>query len=564
MLLKNTDAYFKVYILVGIIGMIPIFLDDYLKSTYDKKLLNLMSLVFPVVILLSNYQLFKPIGKHLLSIAFVAVVSFYIARNILILLIEIMTMCSKSLKSDKQNKIKPQFLFLIVFIILAIIYTTYLITVAYPGSLSDDSMAQICQILHRIPLSNHHPFYHTLVIKIMLNIGTSLFGDINAGIALYSFLSLVMMSAIFSFVIMSVYEVTGNLKMPLFMLMLYAILPYHITYSVTMWKDVFFGGGVALFVASVIRLYWKIGNKSLNNVFLILGGLLFGLFRSNGWVALALSFLCVLFFWRPKELIIIMIGLLTMTFILKHPVLSLLNVKQPDIVEYLSIPEQQIARVYAEGVTLTDDEVDLIGKAADIDTLTSDYDPYISDPVKINIRSKGVEYLSDHKLEYLKLWIGLGIKYPTIYLESWIDQTKGYWNAGYEYWIWHVGIIDESLVDGEWVSSSELGLKRENAECFISGIFRWWLIKFAFASLFEPLRSLGLHVWMFMFSLLAAIICRRKDVIILTVPVLMVIFTLLISTPVFCEFRYAYCVFTVMPLLIGVIGKRFDHDINHK
>ena len=41
------------------------------------------------------------------------------------------------------------------------------------------------------------------------------------------------------------------------------------------------------------------------------------------------------------------------------------------------------------------------------------------------------------------------LKYYSIDSESsiktWIDQTKGYWNAGYEHWRWSLGIYENDL-----------------------------------------------------------------------------------------------------------------------
>ena len=36
------------------------------------------------------------------------------------------------------------------------------------------------------------------------------------------------------------------------------------------------------------------------------------------------------------------------------------------------------------------------------------------------------------------------------------------------------------------------------------------------------------------------------------VPILMVVGTLLVAAPVYCEFRYAYTVFTTLPLILPV------------
>ena len=59
--------------------------------------------------------------------------------------------------------------FVIPFLFCLLIDWIYLFLVAYPGNLTTDSMAQIGNILSG-KYSNHHPFYHTLMIKICFDL----------------------------------------------------------------------------------------------------------------------------------------------------------------------------------------------------------------------------------------------------------------------------------------------------------------------------------------------------------------------------------------------------------
>ena len=49
-----------------------------------------------------------------------------------------------------------------------------------------------------------------------------------------------------------------------------------------------------------------------------------------------------------------------------------------------------------------------------------------------------------------------------------------------------------------------------------------------------------------------AVVCDSEKEAVLALPALMVVATLLIGTPVFCEMRYAYSVFTTLPLVMTV------------
>ena len=54
--------------------------------------------------------------------------------------------------------------------------------------------------------------------------------------------------------------------------------------------------------------------------------------------------------------------------------------------------------------------------------------------------------------------------------------------------------------------------------------------------------------WVTLFMTGAAFIRKNKKFVLIYLPVIGVILTLLIATPVFAEFRYAYCVFACVPL----------------
>ena len=47
-----------------------------------------------------------------------------------------------------------------------------------------------------------------------------------------------------------------------------------------------------------------------------------------------------------------------------------------------------------------------------------------------------MDHILENAGEYLKLYVALGLRYPGDYLNAWIDETKGYWNGGYFFWIY--------------------------------------------------------------------------------------------------------------------------------
>lgn len=90
--------------------------------------------------------------------------------------------------------------------------------------------------------------------------------------------------------------------------------------------------------------------------------------------------------------------------------------------------------------------MELLKKIIDVDAVKESYKPYLSDPIKALVRqASGNEVLLNNKMKYFLLWARLGWKYPGTYIAAWVEQTKRYWNAGYDYWYASTDFVDDSL-----------------------------------------------------------------------------------------------------------------------
>ena len=70
-----------------------------------------------------------------------------------------------------------------------------------------------------------------------------------------------------------------------------------------------------------------------------------------------------------------------------------------------------------------------------------------------------------------------------------------------------------------------------------------------FQDLYNKVWSLGLNTWLMVFGI-AYLVYHRRSVMIY-VPFLMLLITLLLATPVYNEFRYAYGLFAAFPILFA-------------
>lgn len=446
-------------------------------------------------------------------------------------------------ESDAPKRKHPGRVFWVAFGIIAVINLLYLFFVVYPGSLSLDSIVQVTQIRDGV-YSNHHPYWHTMIIKLFLDIGYALTGDVNGAVACYSVAQILMMAACFAYVVMTLYQARIPMGWILAAFALYTLTPYHIAYSNTMWKDVLFGGAVCVLLTALYRIFRGIGKRpAWNYAALFLGGIGFSLLRSNGFLALLASLLVFLVVLRKRHWRAMAVVALALVcgWVLKNPVLAAKNVTQPDLVESLSIPVQQVARVVADGCQLTEEEEELLSRVVDVEEVPDLYDSGLSDPIKNEIRSKNNAYFEENSGLYLKLWIQLGLKYPGEYGKAWVDQTKGYWGGGYQNWIF-----------GEFIEQNDMGIAMTKQNNILYMLYKTYFTFVKRVDLFQPLCSIGLHVWILVIAAFVNLFQKRKEYL-LVVPVIMLVGTLMVATPVYAEFRYAYAVFTTFPLLLPVL-----------
>ena len=581
-ILSYTDAYYIIYLFIGLIGLLcrskVIGANKSLSFRSDR--LNLVAASsFSLMIVMANYGIYSAISDSILFLLWDRPSNFtsfdrYFAHLPLLLslvcfpilffggtylaffILQFLTEQWIPFQFEYcKYKMSARKVFFTVFTVISSFHSLILFLCYYPGVISIDSVDQLTQIVEN-SISNRHPFYHTLFMYPFIWTGTHLFGDINIGVALYSFFTVLMTSAVFSYALVNLYELHINKKILLVVTLIYTLMPYHILFSFTVWKDIPFSVSVLLLIISFFRYTNKIGkNNKLNLVFMMLSSCGICLFRSNGLIVFILILLAFVFFYRKQYMgvSIAFVSILITSVILTYPVLNSQNISQSDLIEMLAVPVQQISRTIIENDDLTEVQIEKINKIADFQEIPSHYNPKTVDPMKKFIRIKGNRnYLNTHKAEYAMLYFELGISHPYSYFTAWVDQTKGYWNAGYDYWRF-----------GHSCWENNIHLKRTVVSKPLQTVMYGYTESFEFFDLLKPFVSIGLHTWMIL--LVAYMAYRKKDktVVFLTVPSLAIIFTMLIGTPVFAEFRYAYALFCCLPFLAVVVFRRNLENVNN-
>ena len=174
------------------------------------------------------------------------------------------------------------------------------------------------------------------------------------------------------------------------------------------------------------------------------------------------------------------------------------------------------------------------------------------DPIKTLVRQTGnQEYIAEHKVDYFKLWIELGIEHPSTYLKAQIDQTKGYWYPDIQYWV-----TTTMMKENSW------GMYRDSKMpgCVLN-IMRFVETLYKQIPILGLLWSIGFYTWT-MILLAGVTICRKKSIAPFF-PVAAILLSLFIATPVQAEFRYSYAMMTTIPLFIMIAcseEKRQDEE----
>ncbi|MDO4463844.1 MAG: DUF6020 family protein [Bacillota bacterium] len=412
----------------------------------------------------------------------------------------------------------------------------------YPGIMTPDSINQLEQVLHVIPYSNHHPFMHTLLIGLFYNMGYRLTGNMVVAMSFYTFFQMCMLALAVSYLIGTLRQFRLRSLGCFIITLLYALIPYHAVFSVTVWKDILFAAGVLFFGCSMLRLLKEITIPSL--IVMGISGLVMCLFRSNGWYAylLCLPFLLLYFRRKAKTVFPVLIGAFAVAVIVKYPVMNSLSVTQPDLIESLSVPTQQITAVICNDRPLTQEQLTLIENVVDLTYIKELYNPYYADNIKELVRAGHQDYLVAHKREFLKLWIQLGLAYPGDYLEAYIYQTYGYWYPDSFYLV----------AEAEGVSATSLGVSHTpliGGPLVVKG--KEIAIKLGgMLPLYGTLWSMGVALWILIFCIGNSFIRREKRKLILYLPTVALFLTVMLATPVATEFRYVYFLVFGLPFYL--------------
>jgi len=410
----------------------------------------------------------------------------------------------------------------------------------FPGILSKDTYYQIQQAIGNAEYSNHHPWLHTMMMKAFLNRG-----GYQCRIALLSFISFLLFSILLWWILCYYYEKTSA-RVWLTASVIYMLEPLHCVYSVSIWKDTLFAYTLLAHCLILMLMEEQSRVKAKPEGYMwplyIISTFLFCFSRTNGLYAwfLTLPFL----FWHHRKHLkhwISTVGIcLLLIVVYKGAVIPGFHVAEPDVVEALSVPLQQIAYTIQNDGIFSEKDKEIIENIVDMEAIGACYDSHISDPVKNTIRGIGdQEYITAHKIEFMKMYLSVGWKNPVDYITAFLNQSRGYWYQKMSNYLY--------FREGVHQFAGEIGIYRD--PLFPAGISsKIDRLMNLYCDIWNTFWSLALNTYAMAFLLLYCFIKGKN--LFYFMPVIGVLVTLMIASPVNDEFRYAYGIYLALPLLL--------------
>lgn len=373
----------------------------------------------------------------------------------------------------------PDWLFLVLLILPVFL-------AEFPGFFVYDAHDELYEVLTRT-FTAHHPLLHVLLLGRTIAFFHKFTGSWNAGIAVYIFLQMLVITAVFSLVLQMLRKFYVPRRVRVICLLFLGLFPTVVMYVLCSAKDGLFSAFLLLLTVFLYLLYRDpehfLQSRKKAAGF-VLSALLMMLFRYNGFYSFLVFVPFGIIFLprthsslkrpvpsggpseqrcpvssgdrspqrrpadsgepslqrrpalfrqhssRPSRSL-----RLRITAMLLLPVALFLAVNTgmtkiltgPDTKEYqemLTVPISQLARAYNyQKDVFSKEDILLLHRYLPEENL-SRYEPLCTDLLKVGFNN---EAFSEDKSSFVKLWLRIGKEAPAVYVNAWLLTSYGYW-----------------------------------------------------------------------------------------------------------------------------------------
>lgn len=441
----------------------------------------------------------------------------------------------------------------------------------YPGIVTQDSYSQINQALGYEVFTNHHPFMHTLLIRLVVGGIYQITHNLDSGIAVFTIIQMIINALIVAYTQIILNKLKVRKVIRLAALSFYAFNPLVGVYVITMWKDVSMGASLLLYLLLIIEVLYlhKKDKKVFIGLFFVGLAVLFS--KATGIAMVFLALLGFIFIMIKDKKINIKVPAVIVASILVWVTVQTLAINVFGILptekgESMSIPLQQIARTVVHcDSELSSEEKETINEILPYDMIAESYQPRISDPIKSKFNEKVYE---ENPGKYQQLWLELGKKYPVIYLSSFLNNTYGYWYPETDYQFTspdsYDTIIRMYIKRGweKWITDPNYKDYNISDEYFVGRLNNYYRVNnLRQIPIVGILLSIGLYFWIYFVLFVRCFIQKDKRLFVPLALVIGVFISCLVS-PVHAEMRYAYPAMVLFPMILVLSFRNLGENTN--
>lgn len=435
--------------------------------------------------------------------------------------------------------------------------------ISFPGTVAGDTLQELWCWNGLIPWDKRHPIFHILYTGIVLDVGKIINTDV--AIFLYCLIQTIIFAAILSYMM----RLIVRLKAPtiLYNLILFICMtcPYYTNYITSIVKDGLYSYCVLLFMIELIyylldgKAFWYNKKHLILWTLSIMGALLY---RINGkyliypciMVLVIRSIVDKTTIKEKSRNIAFLVLPAFLAFIVYGMILVAYDVEEMPAEDSMSLALQQTARyVKYHGDEVTLEERNAINGILDYDSLADAYDPRVSDPVKLLVKSND----SDKIKAYFSAWMSMGKKHPGTYIAAILDQNYYIFYTGVPNNIVTVGLDGQAGFGSEEDAMKKVNYAKSNGlylrDISVLNVPRKLLFILYQAYFFCPVLGLLAHPAFYdiLFLILLVFSFRRKywGWVVAGIPLFINIFGLVLGPAIQRHPRYLFPVIFSMPVM---------------
>lgn len=317
--------------------------------------------------------------------------------------------------------------FLLTWVALFLAYIPTLLA-SFPGFFTYDA-EWTAYVVFTEKYSAHMPVVYVIFLGWLLRIVFRITQSYNVGIALYIIIQMLVLSAIFAYVLSFLRSIGVKRWICNLGTVFLALFPAVSMFVCCSTKEGYFAGGVILLTTLLLeqardeKQFWQSKQK---RVCLVAASLLILFFRKDGIYTLTIFYVLFAISHRKgwKRWCISVISIFLIYVVTTQGLMSAFHFTKGPLGEMLCVPIQQLARTYTEEKdSFTEKDLETLYSMIPEEILEH-YNPKLADDVKINFMEDN--FKADPG-KYIYLWFRTGVAHFDIYVNSFLMNTYGYW-----------------------------------------------------------------------------------------------------------------------------------------